>query len=73
MALPGTHPFCFMPEVAFFPAMKLDRSHRLEVVSLVLRHVQARYTVTSLGEQAGRLSESSSLAVRPPGKLNLNA
>ena len=73
MALPGTHPFCFMPELAFFPAMKPGTARKLELLSRVQRKLQARYTVTSLGAQAGRLSVSSSLAVDPPGKLNLNA
>jgi hypothetical protein len=44
MALPGTHPFCFMPEMAFFPAMKPGPARKLELLSRVLRHPQARYT-----------------------------
>jgi len=72
------HPLDFLgradvPDLAFFPAMKLDTTRKRELLSQVLRTLQRRYTVTSLGEQARRLQEVSSLAVYLPGELNLKA
>jgi hypothetical protein len=72
------HPLDFVgrtdvPELAFFPAMKLDTTRKLELLNRVLRNLEARYTVTSLGEQARRLQQNSSLAVHSPGELSLKA
>jgi hypothetical protein len=70
------HPLDFLgradvPELAFFPAMTLDSTQKLSFLNRVLRELQTRYTVVSLGEQARRLQEHSSLAVHSPGELNL--
>jgi hypothetical protein len=72
------HPLDFLghedvPELAFFPAMKLDTTRKLDLLNRILGYLHARYTVVSLGEQARRLQENSSLAVRSPGELNLKA
>jgi peptidoglycan/xylan/chitin deacetylase (PgdA/CDA1 family) len=72
------HPLDFLgcedvPELAFFPAMKLDITRKLELLNRVLRNLHARYTVSSLGEQARKLQKDSSLAVYSPGELNLKA
>jgi hypothetical protein len=65
------HPLDFLgsadvPELAFFPAMKLDTTRKRELLSRILRSLDARYTVTSLGEQAKRLQQNSSVAVHSP-------
>jgi hypothetical protein len=70
------HPLDFLgsadvPELAFFPAMKLDTTRKLNLLKRVLRELQSRYTVTSVGEQARRLQENPSLAVHSPQDLNL--
>jgi len=72
------HPLDFLghedvPELAFFPAMNLNRMRKLDLLNRFLGDLHARYTVVSLGEQARRLQENSSLAVRSPGELNLKA
>jgi hypothetical protein len=70
------HPLDFLgradvPELAFFPAMKLDGTRKLHLLNRFLRELQTRYTVVSVGEQARRLQEDSSLAVHSPGELDL--
>ena len=69
------HPLDFLgcadvPELPFFPAMKLDTTRKLGLLNRLLRGLHARYTVVSLGEQARRLQENSSLAVHSPDDLN---
>jgi hypothetical protein len=70
------HPLDFLgcadvPELAFFPAMKLDSTRKLNLMNRFLQELDTRYTVVSLGEQARRLQEDSSLAVHSPGKLRI--
>ena len=72
------HPLDFLgcadvPELAFFPAMNLESSRKLDLLNRFLRELQARYTVASLGKQARRLQEDSSLAVHSPAEMNLRA
>jgi hypothetical protein len=72
------HPLDFLgradvPELAFFPAMKLDSTQKLSLLNRVFRELHTRYTVMPLGEQAMRLQQNSSLAVHSPGELNLRA
>jgi hypothetical protein len=72
------HPLDFLgradvPELAFFPAMKLDTTRKLSLLNRVFRELQTRYTVVSVGEQARRLQRDSSLAVHSPGEMNLKA
>ena len=69
------HPLDFLghedvPELAFFPAMKLDTTRKLSLLNRVFRELQTRYTVMSVGEQARKLQENSSLAVHSPDDLN---
>ncbi len=70
------HPLDFLgradvPELAFFPAMKLDTTRKLSLLNRFFRELQTRYTVVSLGEQASRLQERSSLTVHSPQELAL--
>jgi hypothetical protein len=69
------HPLDFLgcedvPELAFFPAMKLESSRKLALLSRLLGDLHARYAVGSLGEQASRLRGSSSLSLRSPDSLH---
>jgi len=72
------HPLDFLgredvPELAFFPAMKLESAHKLGLLNRFLRELDVRYAVVSVGEQARRLQRSGSLCVRSPGESNLKA
>lgn len=60
-----------VPELAFFPAMKLDTSRKLNLLNRAFQALETRYTVVSIGEQAERLRGDSSLAVYSPGDLAL--
>jgi Polysaccharide deacetylase len=69
------HPLDFLgcadvPELAFFPAMKLESSRKLGLLNRFLGHLHARYNVVSVGEQASRLRGSPSLSRRSPESLD---
>jgi len=70
------HPLDFLgvedvPELAFFPAMALESSRKLNLLNRFLETLQARYAVVSMGEQARKLQRSESLRVRSPEELGL--
>jgi peptidoglycan-N-acetylglucosamine deacetylase len=70
------HPLDFLgcadvPELAFFPAMKLESARKLDLLNRFLGDLHARYTVMPIGEQARRLQESRHLKAYTPRQLNL--
>jgi hypothetical protein len=72
------HPLDFLgrtdvPELAFFPAMRLDRARKLVLLGRMLQILSTRYAALPLGEQARRLLSDSSLRSHPPVVLNLPA
>ncbi len=65
------HPLDFLscdevPELSFFPAMKLAREKKLEVVSEVLRLLSTRFTVLTMQQRAREIAQTSSLPVVEP-------
>jgi hypothetical protein len=60
------HPLDFLscdevPELSFFPAMKLVREKKLEVVSEVLRLLSTRFTVLTMQQHARQVAQTSDL------------
>jgi peptidoglycan/xylan/chitin deacetylase (PgdA/CDA1 family) len=65
------HPLDFLgaedvPELAFFPGMKLPQQRKLDLVDYVVGTIAARYQVVTLGEQARQVRERAGL---PPVAL----
>jgi hypothetical protein len=70
------HPLDFLgsadvPELAFFPGMNLESARKLDLLNRLLRDLHARYAVMSLGEQATRLQQNPSLAIRSPVEVKV--
>ena len=70
------HPLDFLgrddvPELAFFPAMNLESSRKLDLLNRFLETLHARYTVVAMGEYAEGLQRGGSLGVRSPAESNL--
>jgi len=70
------HPLDFLgladvPELAFFPAMKLDAARKLALLDRAFRVLSASHTAVPLGEHAARLQQDPRLAVRTPSQLGI--
>jgi len=70
------HPLDFLglkdvPELAFFPAMKLDAARKLTLLDRAFRVLSASHTVVPLAEHAARLQQDPRLAVRTPSALGI--
>jgi peptidoglycan/xylan/chitin deacetylase (PgdA/CDA1 family) len=65
------HPLDFLggediPELAFFPAMKLESSRKLKLLDRLLGVLSSRYSVINVGEQARELRRTSRLKQLAP-------
>jgi peptidoglycan-N-acetylglucosamine deacetylase len=70
------HPLDFMgcddlPELAFFPAMNLTSTRKLELMSRIIKIFTKHYTVLTMGDHARRLSAVSGLRSMHPQAIAL--
>jgi hypothetical protein len=70
------HPLDFLgrgevSELGFFPGMKLDSAHKLNLLHEVFRHLDSRHDVLSMCEHARRLQGSSTLRAYAPREMNV--
>jgi hypothetical protein len=70
------HPLDFLgladvPQLAFFPAMRLDTARKLALLDRAFDALTSRHEVLSLGEHARRLAQDPRLAVRTPSQLGI--
>jgi len=70
------HPLDFLglkdvPELAFFPAMKLDAARKLTLLDRAFRVLSANHTVLPLGEHARKLQADLAVMVYSPARLRI--
>jgi peptidoglycan-N-acetylglucosamine deacetylase len=70
------HPLDFMgcddlPELAFFPAMNLTSTRKLELMSQIIKILTRHYTIVTMGDHARRLSEVRGLPSMHPQAIAL--